>query len=269
MRATVPLSINGTVSVALTLERSVSAANLATVARAAAWSAGPTALPGLTLANLNWNGSAWVKPGNVVQPDTGICFYSGSGGTGTPFCDFDVQGAAGKYADYLTSLKEGNGAQGTPAATCAVPANSCTQYEYRERASKTCPLVAGGLSCEFENRFRSRVSGSWGAWSAWNWYETRAAYNRGTPVVSDVPAAGEELELAVASALQIAPSSAGEVLDAALAVAEGAAALQLEPFAAIGPATAGDATTYELAYVGDAVTVSGANSSATATVSWP
>lgn len=233
MRATGSLSINGAVPVPLTLERSVSAANLATVARAASWSVGPAALPGLSFTNLSWDGIQWVKP----DPN-GPVLVAG------PMNEYNACSRIGVVGGYGSGTREYTGQPGVfrivPFGTSTegwVGVNNCTNLPPSDQVHFPMLLFQA---------------------------------NGTLPAPAFVAASGLELESATASALLAQPSVAGEVLDAALAVVQGAAELRHGPLAVSGPAMAGSGdAAFELTYLGDTVTVSDGEASASATVLWP
>jgi hypothetical protein len=256
LRATVPLSINGAVSVPLTLERSVSATNLAQVARAAAWGAGPAVLSGLTLTDINWNGTFWEHAGATYAEPAGITpnrswtHSAGGGGACTSFtqkCSFDAAVAAlvARQESGAWDQVSVGGAFSWKWGNCSDTASAC---EY------TVPLKYW----------------QFGGWHVYTGY-TVMGYGTDGPAAKTSGAASEsELETAISTALQAQPLDAGDVLDTALATAEGAQALQPGALSVSGPATAdAGATLYDLTYQNGTVTVSDGATSAAVAVPWP
>jgi hypothetical protein len=232
MRAQVLLDV-GAASVSLMLERTVSSANLAQVASAAAWSAGPSVLPGLSLDSMSWSGTAWTVPdpnSPYVSSETGINEYTGCA-------------KIGQVGGYGLGTRLYTGKPGvfrilayTPTAPVGwLGVNNCTNL----------PASAG--------------------------YFPRLYFQQdGTPPApSTLAASSGQVQAAVLAALAANPSQAEAVLDASLAVPAGAAQLQAGPLAVSGPATVSDgATTYALSYLDGVVTVAGAET-ATVAVVWP
>jgi len=256
LRATGTLSINGTVSVPLTLERSVSAANLATVARAAAWSTGPSVLPGLTLADINWNGTFWEYVGPTYVEPAGVSanrawtHSAGGGGACTSYaqkCSFDAAVAAlvARQESGAWDQVSVGGAFVYKWGSCSDP-NALCEY--------TVPLKYWQFS----------------AWHVYSGYSVLGYGADGPAAARSGAATQSDVETKISTALQTQPSSAGDVLDAALATEEGAAQLQPGALSTSGPATAtsGD-TTFELTYLGGAVNVSDGEASASTVVTWP
>jgi hypothetical protein len=232
MRAQVSLDV-GTASVSLTLERTVSSANLAQVASAATWSAGPGVLPGLSLDSMSWSGTAWTVPdpnSPYVSPETGINEYTGCakigqvGGYGLGTRLYTGKPGVFRILAYTTT---------GPVGWVAV--NNCTNL----------PASAG-----FFPRLYFQQDGT-------------------PPAPSTLAASSGQVQTAVLAALAANPAQAGAVLDASLAMPAGAAQLQADPLAVSGPATVSDgATTYALSYLDGVVTVAGTET-ATVTVAWP
>jgi hypothetical protein len=256
MRATVPLSINGEVSVPLTLERPVSVTNLAQAARAAAWGAGPAALPGLTLTDINWNGTFWEHAGATYAEPAGITpnrswiHSAGGGGACTSYtekCSFDAAVAAlvARQESGTWDQVSVGGAFTYKSGNCSNAANLC---EY------TVPLKYW----------------QFGGWQVYTGY-TVLGYGTDGPTAKTSGAASEsELETAISTALQAQPLDAGDVLDSALATTEGVQALQPGALSVSGPATTGaGATLYDLTYQNDTVSVSDGAASTAVAVPWP
>lgn len=251
LRATQLLGLEGA-SAALTLSRGVGLSNLALVARIAAGALGPVAIGSLALSGIWWVADHWEVSSDPYAYPAGISlnrnFYQASFSGAA--CDAASDHCSWSQVIDFWLAKESAIYGGTWSFVSASLVGSCT---------------VPGASCQHEITIASGATN-----------HTRQIFSAG----SDGPAPGAgvaasdaQLENAISTALQAQPTLSGSVLDAALAHKPAELALVTDAQTVTGPATVSGgtktstkvetagtttttiATTYNLTYVGDVVTI--------------
>lgn len=241
----------GSASANLNLTRNVPVANLAKVARVAARALGPVALAGLVYEGLQYLSGEWVKPedgaGTLANPQG--CWKE-SGGTvcyssAADLCSY----RGGLYGGSLNII---------PASSGWVMDGGLKRWDCKNNGSGSSygtAFLAPADEC-----------------AVGSVYAGGACTAAGT-----IPATDSDLEISFQQGLIASPSLAGQVLDAALASSAARAELLADAMGITGPAsvdggtktstkvdTAGmttiqTATTYNLSYSGDTVTLTQTN----------
>lgn len=234
----------------LELTRNVPLANLAKVARVAAWGMGPSVVLGLALTGLEWASDHWESMQGGQSPElfSGTCSgpYPAEFSTLGEMCENNVYQFVSYYPG-LSNYPPGVVPLGWTDAN-SVP---CSNY----------PALCGGATSGFGGIARRPKIVCTGG--------VPADVGGNCPAVA--PASESELESAISSALQAQPSLAGQVLDRALEDSQARAQLAAGPLGITGPATVDGGTTtstrvdtagtttiqtqrtYNLSYQGDTV----------------